>query len=281
MQAAAEEDHRLRQPRHRRGGQDGRPDRHLPRRPARSSTTRRTTSWRSRPTPSSPISSARDRTLKRLRLITVADAMMPDAAVRARRGHARDAVEADGRSTATSSIVMVGPRGRPRGVVRLDAARRRKQGSLSREHARAAARRWSTCNDDLRTAVSVDVHARRRPGSPASTTTAFYAGYVTQQRHHRTARRERTRQRWTPVRSSAPGVSRPRRRRSALFGACDAARASVLRPRSRKYRSDIVYLSQPAHDDGRDLRRRSPSSSACRSASALTPPRSRRHVANT
>ena len=33
--------------------------RHLPRRPARSSTTRRTTCWRIRSTPSSPISSAR------------------------------------------------------------------------------------------------------------------------------------------------------------------------------------------------------------------------------
>src|SRR5918993_1267850 len=66
-----------------------------------------------------------DRTLKRLRLITVAEAMMPDpprvrgeatleTAVRLMEEHGH------------ISIVMVGPRGRARGVIRLDAVRERK-----------------------------------------------------------------------------------------------------------------------------------------------------------
>ncbi len=54
----AQEDDHVRQPRHRRGGEDGRPHRHLPRRAGSSSTTRPTTSSPIRPTASSPISSA-------------------------------------------------------------------------------------------------------------------------------------------------------------------------------------------------------------------------------
>jgi osmoprotectant transport system ATP-binding protein len=63
-----------------------------------------------------------DRTLKRLRLIKVADAMMGDPP----RVRAEDAMETAVREMEAHghvSIVMVGPRGRARGVIRLDAAR--------------------------------------------------------------------------------------------------------------------------------------------------------------
>ena len=58
MQRRLKQDRDVRQPRHRRGGEDGRQDRDLPRRQARAVRQRPTTSSRIRPTRSSPISSA-------------------------------------------------------------------------------------------------------------------------------------------------------------------------------------------------------------------------------
>jgi osmoprotectant transport system ATP-binding protein len=116
-----------------------------------------------------------DRTLKRLRLVKVAEAMMPDpprvrgedtlaTAVRLMEEHGH------------ISIVMVGPRGRARGVIRLDAVRERK--GLVAENIEPLP---GTVNvkEDLRTAVSL-MFTHDVTWLACVDDDGFYKGYVTQ-----------------------------------------------------------------------------------------------------
>ena len=167
LQAELKKTDGLRQPRHRRGGEDGLADRHLPRRPPDPVRHARHDPGATRSTRSWPSFVGGDRTLKRLRLIKVADAMMSDPP----RVIARGSVGNRGRANEEHghiSIVMVGPRGRARGMIRLDQAR----GRRGRQRAcRAAARRRQHQGRPAQRGLD-DVHATASPGSPASTTTA-------------------------------------------------------------------------------------------------------------
>lgn len=116
-----------------------------------------------------------DRTLKRLRLIRVADAMMSDPpCVRA-----EDTLE-----TAVAlmeehghiSVVMVGPRGRARGVVRLEAAREHK--GLVGEHQEPLPGMVSV-GEDLRAAVS-QMFTHGVTWLACVDDDGFYKGYITQ-----------------------------------------------------------------------------------------------------
>ncbi len=88
------------------------------------------------------------------------------------------------------SIVMVGPRGRARGVVRLDAAAG--QEGPRRRAPRAAARRWSTSNEDLRTAVSL-MFTHGVTWLACVDDDGFYKGYITQRGITQLPRRDATR----------------------------------------------------------------------------------------
>ena len=116
-----------------------------------------------------------DRTLKRLRLITVAEAMMADppkvssddtleraVAIMEEHGHI--------------STVMVGPRGRPRGIVYLDKARGRR-GKVGENH--DGVKGTVHLNEDLRTAVS-SMFMHDETSLPVVDDDGIYVGYVTQ-----------------------------------------------------------------------------------------------------
>jgi osmoprotectant transport system ATP-binding protein len=116
-----------------------------------------------------------DRTLKRLRLVKVWSAMMPDPP----RVRAEDTLDTAVRLMEEHghiSIVMVGPRGRARGVVRLDAARNRK-GSVA-DHQEPLPGVVSV-DDDLRTAVSL-MFTHGVTWLACVDEDGFYKGYVTQ-----------------------------------------------------------------------------------------------------
>ena len=116
-----------------------------------------------------------DRTLKRLRLVKVSEAMMPDPP----RVRSEDTLETAVRLMEEHghiSIVMVGPRGRARGVERLDAARGRK--GLVGENIEPLP---GTVNvkEDLRTAVSL-MFTHDVTWLACVDDDGFYKGYVTQ-----------------------------------------------------------------------------------------------------
>jgi osmoprotectant transport system ATP-binding protein len=116
-----------------------------------------------------------DRTLKRLRLVKTEDAMMKDPP----RVRAEDALETAARLMEEHghvSIVMVGPRGRARGVVRLDAARDKK-GTVA-EHQEPLPGVVNV-KDDLRTAVSM-MFTHGVTWLACVDDDGFYKGYVTQ-----------------------------------------------------------------------------------------------------
>jgi osmoprotectant transport system ATP-binding protein len=116
-----------------------------------------------------------DRTLKRLRLIKVADAMMGDPP----RVRAEDAMETAVREMEAHghvSIVMVGPRGRARGVIRLDAARDAK--GLVGENQEPLPGVINV-KQDLRTAVS-QMFTHGVTWLACVDDDGFYKGYITQ-----------------------------------------------------------------------------------------------------
>jgi osmoprotectant transport system ATP-binding protein len=116
-----------------------------------------------------------DRTLKRLRLIKVADAMMPDPP----RVTGEDTLEtavARMHEHGHISIVMVGPRGRARGMVRLDQARGKK--GLVSEHVEPLPGVIDV-GDDLRNAVSM-MFSHGATWLACVDEEGFYRGYVTQ-----------------------------------------------------------------------------------------------------
>ena len=116
-----------------------------------------------------------DRTLKRLRLLRVSDAMMHDPP----QVRAEDTLETAAglmEEHGHSSIVMVGPRGRARGVVRLETARE-KRGPVGENH--EALPGAVNVGDDLRTAVSV-MFTHDVSWLACVDADGFYKGYITQ-----------------------------------------------------------------------------------------------------
>jgi osmoprotectant transport system ATP-binding protein len=116
-----------------------------------------------------------DRTLKRLRLVKVEAAMMKDPP----RVRAEDALDTAVRlmdEHGHSSIVMVGPRGRARGVVRADTVREKK-GTVS-EHQEPLPGVVNV-RDDLRTAVSL-MFTHGTTWLACVDDEGFYKGYITQ-----------------------------------------------------------------------------------------------------
>jgi osmoprotectant transport system ATP-binding protein len=116
-----------------------------------------------------------DRTLKRLRLVKAEDAMMKDPP----RVRAEDPLETAARLMQEHghiSIVMVGPRGRARGVVRLEVAREKK-GTVA-EHQEPLPGVVNV-KDDLRTAVSM-MFTHGVTWLACVDDDGFYKGYVTQ-----------------------------------------------------------------------------------------------------
>src|SRR3954452_24201684 len=116
-----------------------------------------------------------DRTLKRLRLIKVGDAMMKDPP----RVIGEDPLEtAVGRMRENGhiSIVMVGPRGRARGMIRLDQAQGKK--GLVSEHVEPLPGVINV-KDDLRNAVSM-MFSHGATWLACIDDDGFYKGYVTQ-----------------------------------------------------------------------------------------------------
>jgi osmoprotectant transport system ATP-binding protein len=116
-----------------------------------------------------------DRTLKRLRLLTVADAMMADPPWVC----AEDSLETAARLMREHghvSIVMVGPRGRARGVVRLETALE-KRGLVGENNEPLPG--VVQVADDLRTAVSM-MFTHDVTWLACVDADGFYQGYVTQ-----------------------------------------------------------------------------------------------------
>jgi osmoprotectant transport system ATP-binding protein len=116
-----------------------------------------------------------DRTLKRLRLVKVAAAMMRDPP----RVHAEDSLEtavALMEEHGHASIVMVGPRGRARGVVRIELARSRK-GTVGENY--EALPGIVNVADDLRKAVA-EMFQHDVTWLACVDDEGFYKGYVTQ-----------------------------------------------------------------------------------------------------
>jgi osmoprotectant transport system ATP-binding protein len=116
-----------------------------------------------------------DRTLKRLRLIKVGDAMMrdPPSVV------GEDTLEtafARMREHGHISIVMVGPRGRARGMIRIDEAQNKK--GLVSEHAEPLPGVINV-REDLRNAVSM-MFSHGATWLACVDDDGFYKGYVTQ-----------------------------------------------------------------------------------------------------
>jgi osmoprotectant transport system ATP-binding protein len=116
-----------------------------------------------------------DRTLKRLRLIRVEDAMMADPP-RVRADDDLDAAVRQMEEHGHVSIVMVGPQGRARGVVRLDEVRDRK--GLVGEH-QAPLPGVVHVRDDLRKAVS-EMFTHGVTWLACVDDDGFYRGYITQ-----------------------------------------------------------------------------------------------------
>ena len=116
-----------------------------------------------------------DRTLKRLRLLRVTDAMMPDPP-RVRAEDSLDTAAQLMQEHGHVSIVMVGPRGRARGVVRLEMARGR-AGSVGENHERLPG--MVRVDEDLRTAVSL-MFTHDITWLACVDDDGFYKGYVTQ-----------------------------------------------------------------------------------------------------
>ena len=99
-----------------------------------------------------------------------------ERAERARRGHAGHRDRAHGRCTAQVSIVMVGPRGRARGMIRIEQARDKK-GTVG-EHVEALPG-VVNIKEDLRTAVSM-MFTHDVTWLACVDDDGFYKGYVTQ-----------------------------------------------------------------------------------------------------
>ncbi|MDQ4062211.1 MAG: ABC transporter ATP-binding protein [Pseudomonadota bacterium] len=116
-----------------------------------------------------------DRTLKRLRLIRVEDAMMKDPP-RVRGEDTLDTAVRLMEEHGHVSVVMVGPRGRARGVVRLETARGKK-GSVAENHEKLPG--LVNVKDDLRTAVSL-MFTHDLTWLACVDDEGFYKGYVTQ-----------------------------------------------------------------------------------------------------
>jgi len=116
-----------------------------------------------------------DRTLKRLRLTRVEDAMMKDPP----RVRGEDTLETAAglmEEHGHVSIVMVGPQGRARGVVRLESARGR-QGVVAENHEKLPG--VVHVRDDLRKAVSL-MFTHDQTWLACVDEDGFYKGYVTQ-----------------------------------------------------------------------------------------------------
>ena len=116
-----------------------------------------------------------DRTLKRLRLVRVREAMMTDPP----RVRAEDTLETALKlmeEHGHTSIVMVGPRGRARGLVRLEVARDRR-GTVA-EHQEPLPGVVNV-DDDLRTAVSI-IFTHGVTWLACIDDDGFYKGYVSQ-----------------------------------------------------------------------------------------------------
>jgi osmoprotectant transport system ATP-binding protein len=116
-----------------------------------------------------------DRTLKRLRLIKVIDAMLRDPPS-VRGEDSLDTAVARMEENGHVSIVMVGPRGRARGMIRLEGARE-KRGLVS-EHVEPLPGVVNV-NDDLRNAVSM-MFSHGATWLACVDDDGFYKGYVTQ-----------------------------------------------------------------------------------------------------
>ncbi len=116
-----------------------------------------------------------DRTLKRLRLVKVADAMMRDPP-RVRAEDTLDTASKLMEEHGHLSIVMVGPRGRARGVVRRDVARAKKGGVAEHQEPLPGV---VNVADDLRTAVSA-MFTHGVTWLACVDDDGFYKGYVTQ-----------------------------------------------------------------------------------------------------
>jgi osmoprotectant transport system ATP-binding protein len=116
-----------------------------------------------------------DRTLKRLRLIKVGDVMMKDPP-RVRAEDTLDTAVKLMEEHGHLSIVMVGPRGRARGVVRLDIIRN-KNGLIAENVEKLPG--MVNVNDDLRTAVSL-MFTHDVTWLACVDNDGFYKGYVTQ-----------------------------------------------------------------------------------------------------
>jgi len=116
-----------------------------------------------------------DRTLKRLRLIKVEDAMMREPP----RVRAEDTLETAVHLMEAHghvSIVMVGPRGRARGIVRIDAVQGKK-GTVGEHHEQLPG--VVNVRDDLRTAVSM-MFTHGATWLACVDDDGFYKGYITQ-----------------------------------------------------------------------------------------------------
>ncbi|MDX1654056.1 MAG: ABC transporter ATP-binding protein [Candidatus Competibacteraceae bacterium] len=116
-----------------------------------------------------------DRTLKRLRLVKVRDGMLADPP----RVRAEDSLEkALGLMDeyGHNSVVMVGPRGRARGVVYRNVAREKR--GLCGEH-RSGLKATVRINEDLRTAVSL-MFTHDTTWLPCVDDDGFYKGYISQ-----------------------------------------------------------------------------------------------------
>ena len=116
-----------------------------------------------------------DRTLKRLRLIKVDDVMMWDAPCVVAEDSLEKAVSLM-KANGHISIVMVGPRGRARGVVNLDSAEG-KHGQVGEKHDKLPG--VINVKDDLRTAVSM-MFTHDVTWLACVDDEGFYKGYITQ-----------------------------------------------------------------------------------------------------
>ncbi|WP_421709685.1 ABC transporter ATP-binding protein [Algihabitans sp.] len=116
-----------------------------------------------------------DRVLKRLRLIKIADAMRRDPPRVTAQDTLQTAIQRM-EENGHSAIVMVGPRGRPRGLVTLDDARRQR-GSVGEHHTPVP--KTIVENDDLRAAVST-MFAGDIPLLPCVDADGIYVGLLSQ-----------------------------------------------------------------------------------------------------
>jgi osmoprotectant transport system ATP-binding protein len=116
-----------------------------------------------------------DRTLKRLRLVKVADAMMSDPP-RVTAEDSLDTAAAKMEEHGHISIVMVGPRGRARGMIRIEDAKTKK--GLVGEHVEPLPGMIRVDND-LRNAVSM-MFSHGATWLACVDDDGFYKGYVTQ-----------------------------------------------------------------------------------------------------